>query len=159
MQKTITEIKNSHSWIRRLNIAKISIPLYAMHRLMQFLSKISTFSCRNRKFHPRRSHRGAVVMNPTSIHEDGDLFPGLIQSGIAFSCSAGRKQGSDLVLLWLWCRPAATAPIRPLAWELPCATSTALRKERERETKRKANKANCREHSSSWGLGFLFLLL
>ena len=23
--------------------------------------------------------------------------------------------------LWLWCRPAATAPIRPLAWEPPCA--------------------------------------
>ena len=63
--KEIKDLNNknntSHSWIRRLNIAKISIPLYAMHRLMQFLSKISTFSCRNRKFHPRRSHRGAVV--------------------------------------------------------------------------------------------------
>ena len=26
----------------------------------------------------------------------------------------------DLALLWLWCRPVATAPMRPLAWELPC---------------------------------------
>ena len=25
----------------------------------------------------------------------------------------------DLVLLWLWCRSSATAPIRPLAWEPP----------------------------------------
>ena len=23
------------------------------------------------------------------------------------------------MLLWLWCRPAAAAPIRPLAWEPP----------------------------------------
>ena len=28
----------------------------------------------------------------------------------------------DLVLLWLWRRPAATARIRPLAWELPYAS-------------------------------------
>ena len=28
---------------------------------------------------------------------------------------------SDLALLWLWCRPAATAVIRPLAWDLPFA--------------------------------------
>ena len=30
---------------------------------------------------------------------------------IAVSCSVGCKDGSDLVLLWLWCRPAAAAPI------------------------------------------------
>ena len=29
----------------------------------------------------------------------------------------GRRRGSDLASLWLWCRPAATAPIHPLAWE------------------------------------------
>ena len=39
------------------------------------------------------------------------------------SCAVGRRCGSDLVLLWLWSRPAATAPIRPLAWE----TSLGLR--------------------------------
>ena len=31
----------------------------------------------------------------------------------------------DLVLLWLWCRLAATAPIRPLAWEPPYAVGAA----------------------------------
>ena len=35
------------------------------------------------------------------------------------SCGVGRRHGSDLPLLWLWCRPAATALIRPLARELP----------------------------------------
>ena len=38
-------------------------------------------------------------------------------SGIAVSCVAGRRRGSDLALLWLWCSPAAAVPVRPLAWE------------------------------------------
>ena len=38
------------------------------------------------------------------------------------SCGVARRCGSDPMLLWLWCRPAAVAPFRPLAWELPYAT-------------------------------------
>ena len=34
------------------------------------------------------------------------------------SCCVGCRQGSDLALLWLWCRPAAIALIQPLAWKL-----------------------------------------
>ena len=44
------------------------------------------------------------------------------------SCDVGRRCGSDLALLWLWHRAAATAPIRPLAWELPYANRKALEK-------------------------------
>ena len=33
----------------------------------------------------------------------------------------GRRRGSDPMLLWLRLWPAATAPIRPLAWEPPYA--------------------------------------
>ena len=29
------------------------------------------------------------------------------------SCGAGHRRGLDLALLWLWGRPAATAPIGP----------------------------------------------
>ena len=36
------------------------------------------------------------------------------------------SDGSDLV--WLWCRPAAAAQIRPLAWEPPYATGAALKR-------------------------------
>ena len=32
------------------------------------------------------------------------------------------------MLLWLWHRPAAVDPIQPLAWELPSAVGTALKK-------------------------------
>jgi len=34
----------------------------------------------------------------------------------------------DPELLWLWCRPAATALIQPLAWEPPYAAGAALEK-------------------------------
>ena len=36
------------------------------------------------------------------------------------------------MLLWLWCRPAAAAVIPPLAWELPYATSAALKRQKKK---------------------------
>ena len=38
-----------------------------------------------------------------------------------------RRHNSDPVLLWLWCRPATVALIRPLAWEHPYAAGVALK--------------------------------
>ena len=35
----------------------------------------------------------------------------------------------------LWCRPAATAPIRPLTWEPPYVTGAALKRKRKKEEK------------------------
>ena len=35
----------------------------------------------------------------------------------------------------LWCRPAATAPTRPLAWEPPHATGMALEKTQKEKKK------------------------
>ena len=56
----------------------------------------------------------------------------------------GGRRGSDLVLLrlWLWCGPAATALIGPLAWEPPYATGEALEKT-ERQKKKKKKKKDC----------------
>ena len=34
------------------------------------------------------------------------------------SCGVGLRRDLDLVLLWLWHRLEAAAPIGPLAWEL-----------------------------------------
>ena len=52
------------------------------------------------------------------------------------SCGVGHGCGWDAMLLWLWCRPAAIAPIEPLAWEPPYAVGIALKRERERERER-----------------------
>ena len=55
------------------------------------------------------------------------------------SCGVGRRHGLTPMLLWLWCRPAATAPIRPLVWEPPYAVREALEKEK-RQKRKKAKK-------------------
>ena len=47
-------------------------------------------------------------------------------------------------LLWLWRRLAAAAPFPPLAWKLPHATGTAL-KRKERKTKRKKERKEGRK--------------
>ena len=57
------------------------------------------------------------------------------------SCGVGHRRGLDLALLWLWCRPAATAPIRPLALELPYATGAALKGQNTKDKKKKNGKS------------------
>ena len=52
------------------------------------------------------------------------------------SCGVGHRQGLDLVLLWLWCRLAATAPIPPLAWEPPDAVGAALKRQEKKKEKK-----------------------
>ena len=53
------------------------------------------------------------------------------------SCALGYRCGSDPALLWLWHRPVATAPIRPLAWEPPYATGGAQEKQKDKKKKKK----------------------
>ena len=45
------------------------------------------------------------------------------------TCDVGCRYVLDLVLLWLWHRLTAVAPIRPLAWETPHATGVALKRQ------------------------------
>ena len=60
------------------------------------------------------------------------------------NCGVGHRCGSDPTLLWLWHRPVATAPIKPLAWEPPYAPGTAqeMAKRPKKPKKQKANEVS-----------------
>ena len=61
------------------------------------------------------------------------------------SYGVGHRGGSEMALLWLWLRLAATALIGPLAWKPPYATGVALEK-----TKRQTHmRAHTHTHKSS----------
>ena len=62
-------------------------------------------------------------------------------SGVAMSCGVGHRRGLDPVLLWLWHRLVATAPIGSLAWEPPCAERVGLEMtKRQKKKKKKKNR-------------------
>ena len=48
------------------------------------------------------------------------------------SCGVGHRRGSDPALPWLWQRPAATAPIRRLTWELQYVACAALKRQKKK---------------------------
>ena len=64
------------------------------------------------------------------------------------SRGVGHRCSSDLMLLWVWCRPAALVLSRSLAWEPPYAAGTALK------SKTKQNKT---ETTSTWRLNTMLL--
>ena len=82
------------------------------------------------------------LTNPTSIHKDAGLIPGLAQ-GLRIQryreLWCGCRFGLDplLLWLWLWCRPAAAALIGPLAWEPPCDVGEALKIQKTKDKKQK----------------------
>ena len=73
-----------------------------------------------------------LLTNLTRNHEVADSIPRLAQWVM------------DPGLLWPWCRPVATAPIGPLAWEPPYAAGAAL--EMAKRQKKKSSQLGTRGH-------------
>ena len=53
------------------------------------------------------------------------------------SCGVGQRCSSNPALLWLWRRPATTAPIHPGAWEPRYAIGAAPKREKKKKGKKR----------------------
>ena len=71
------------------------------------------------------------------------------------SSGVGCRCGLDPALLWLWNRPVAIAPIRPLDWESPYAMGAALEKAK-RQKKKKEKKEKEKFHLATVKPMFLY---
>ena len=81
----------------------------------------------------RASHCSSMEENPTHIHKDMGLIPGLTQWVKDRVLPFAMVSVTDAAQISCWCGcgvGAATAWIRPLVWELPCATSAAIKKKK-----------------------------
>ena len=67
------------------------------------------------------------LINLTRNHEVVGSIPSLAQWVKIWCCHE------------LWCRPAAVAPIQPLAWELSYAMGAALKKKKKKKNDYKGN--------------------
>ena len=56
------------------------------------------------------------------------------------NCAVGHRRGLDPALLWLWRRLAATAQIRPLAWDPPHAVGVGLKRQKDKKIKTEDSK-------------------
>ena len=115
----------------------------------------------NSRKHPRSSYCGSAETNPTSIHEDAGLIPGLDQwvRDLAFLWAVVWV-GCSLDLTWLGCgcgcRPQLQLWFNSLAWEIPYATPVALKsqkikKKRKRKRKKEKHPRQIWHRNTLWG--------
>ena len=73
------------------------------------------------------------------------------------SCGVGHRRSSDPMLLWLWCRLAATAPSRPVAWEPLYAVEVAQEMAKRPKKKGKNKRDGLSIRTAGYNLFFICL--
>ena len=126
------------------NVVSVSDPKEEASQQMSesfcaFLYHVPFRGCTRSKLFSWSSCCGSAITNTSSIHEDVASLSGLR------ICHCRE-------LWWLWCRPAAAAPVRPQAWELPYAAGIALK-----NLKKKGQ--NCFHYQTKTVLAFFTLIL
>ena len=82
------------------------------------------------------SHRGTAETNYTRNPEVAVRSLASLSRLRVWCCREPRCRSQiclDPALLWLWHRPAAVAPVRPLAWESPYVAGVALKRKKKKE--------------------------
>ena len=62
------------------------------------------------------------------------------------SCGVGHRCSVDPLSLWMWCRLAAAALIRLLAWERPYATGASVKRKKRLKRLKNASSKETDEH-------------
>ena len=68
-----------------------------------------------------------------SLREDVGSTPGLAQGGKDPAWLQAAAKVTHQALLWLWCKPAATTPIGPLASELTHGAAMAIKRKKKKK--------------------------
>ena len=140
------KVLQSH-WLSICNTPSTMLGPSIRYYLDQFPS-LQGYGSRNSQ--SESSCRGSEETNLTRNHEAASLIPGPAQwvkaLALPWTAGVGRRRSSDPMLLWLWCRPAAVASIRPLAWETPYAAGAALKSKKGKKKKQERK----REIPSLW---------
>ena len=98
------------------------------------------------------------LTNPTRNYEVAGSIPGLAQRDKIRHChELWCRRSLDPMLLWLWLWPAATAPIRPLAWELTYAEGAALEKAKRQKKNKNKHELTGQSMVSCYYRLFLFI--
>ena len=106
------------------------------------LLRVLSVHCELSAWHPlplQSEAKPLSFLEIQSVGPFGSRSPSCKEKLLILCKGAARNQnydGSDLVWLWLWCRPAAIAPMAPLAWEPPYAVGAALKIQKKKKKKK-----------------------